>query len=540
MSLTSPTRPRPAFLLRALLTLAALLLPGALHADAQDLVAASRSVVRVALVATDGDSAYFVGHGSGVVVAPGKVLTNAHVVEVTRSEPNIIIGIIPPEGKKSYGGRVIAYSPGNDLALISFDPGANLPVATFFSGAPADSQQVTAIGYPGSVDRAQGMNLQDIIHPMSPIRTTGNISAGRQSKQFDTILHTAQLASGNSGGPLVDECGRVLGVNSFSAISDGNDDAGYYFAVSDREIAAFLRQANVQPLRSMEPCRSLAEIDAAQRAADAQAKALEAARASKEEIDAREKALAEREQAQQTVIARRENMMALAALLLAGAAVAGAATYLSAQRQGEKTRLLGAVSGGLLLLAILAFFLRPGFDSIDTTAEPDNAVEADNGAALNETAATANLVGDNVCRIDSQLSRVTVSDTADVPFHWDGEGCVNGQTQMVPDGAGWSRAVVPAAEASISLRRFDPATGTYRSDKYLVSTEVVEQARKIRASVKWAGCTADPQRLAELARLQGDIATLLPPQPNERLVYRCELGRTPTVPQGKGASLGEQ
>ncbi len=225
---------RAALRLFALLTI--LLMPMAVRADVQDLTAASRSVVRVALVATDGDSAYFVGHGSGVVVAPGRVLTNAHVVELTRSEPNIVIGIIPPEGKKSYGGRVVAFSPGNDLALIAYDPGANLAVATFFSGVPQDSQQVTAIGYPGSVDRAQGMNLQDIIHPMSPIRTTGNVSAGRQSKQFDTILHTALLASGNSGGPLVDECGRVLGVNSFSAISDGNDEAGYYFAVSDREI----------------------------------------------------------------------------------------------------------------------------------------------------------------------------------------------------------------------------------------------------------------------------------------------------------------
>jgi S1-C subfamily serine protease len=78
---------RPASLsnpLRLLLLLAALLLPGLASADTQDVTAASRSVVRVALVATDGESAYFVGHGSGVVVAPGKVLTNAHVVELTR------------------------------------------------------------------------------------------------------------------------------------------------------------------------------------------------------------------------------------------------------------------------------------------------------------------------------------------------------------------------------------------------------------------------------------------------------------------------
>src|SRR5512139_3719820 len=129
-SMTARMSPYRRVALRFLALLAVVAMPMMARADTQDITAASRSVVRVALVATDGDSAYFVGHGSGVVVAPGKVLTNAHVVEVTRTEPNIVIGIIPPEGKKSYGGRVIAYSPGNALALISYDQSANLPVAT--------------------------------------------------------------------------------------------------------------------------------------------------------------------------------------------------------------------------------------------------------------------------------------------------------------------------------------------------------------------------------------------------------------------------
>ncbi|MBO9574609.1 MAG: trypsin-like peptidase domain-containing protein [Sphingobium sp.] len=523
-------RLHPSRLLRPLLILLALLMPAALKADMQDLAAASRSVVRVALVATDGESAYFVGHGSGVVVAPGRVLTNAHVVEVTRSESNIVIGIIPAEGSKSFGGKVIAYSPGNDLALIAFDPAANLPVGTFYSGVPQDGQQVTAIGYPGSVDRAQGMNLQDIIHPMSPIRTTGTVSTGRTSKQFDTILHTAQLAAGNSGGPLVDECGRVLGVNSFGSVSDGND-AEYGFAVSDREIAAFLLKAGVKALRTAEPCKSLAEIDAAQKVADEEARAQAAARASQDELAAREHALSEREKAQQAVIARRENMMALAALLLVAGVAAGGAAFLSASKQGEKTKLFAGISAGLVLLAIIAFLLRPGFDSISGSAAPDNAANAAN-AAGNEAAATEGTpVGDNLCRIDTNLSRVTVSDTADVSFHWDGQGCINGQTQMVKEGASWTRIIVPASEAAISRRRFDPETGTYRSDKYLVANDVVEQARTLRGSIKWQGCTADPQRLAELARLQGDIAALLPTQPNERLVYHCGLGGSGAKPQ---------
>src|SRR3546814_16347143 len=81
------------------------------------------------------------------------MLTNAHVVELTREEKSIVIGVIPSEGTKSYGGKVIAYSPGNDLALIQLEEGS-IPTDTFYSGAVQAGQPVTAIGYPGTVDRA--------------------------------------------------------------------------------------------------------------------------------------------------------------------------------------------------------------------------------------------------------------------------------------------------------------------------------------------------------------------------------------------------
>lgn len=507
-------RPR---LIRLLLVLFALLAPIMARADTQDIAAASRSVVRVALVATDGDSAYFVGHGSGVMVAPGRVLTNAHVVELTRSEPNIVIGIIPAEGTKSYGGKVIAFSPGNDLALIAVEPN-NVPVATFYASTAQDGQQVTAIGYPGSVDRAQGMSLEDIIHPMAPVRTNGTVSTGRASKQFDTILHTAPLASGNSGGPLVDDCGRVLGLNSFGSISDGND-AEFGFAISDREIASFLRQAGVQVQRSIEQCRSLAEIDAAQKIADEQARAQAAAQAGEQALAAREKALAEREQSQQDVIARRENMMAIAAVLLAAAAVTGAIAALGVQKKPERVKMLWGATALLMVAAILTFLLRPGFDDDGQNAPPENAAQA------NVAEAALPGVGPNQCRLDPALSRVTVSDTEDVRFDWTAEGCINGQTQMVKNGEGWARTIVPTEEASISVRRFVPETGSYRSDKYLVDADTAEKARTLRDTVSWQGCTADPQRLAQLAQAQKEIAAILPPQPNERLSYRCETAK---------------
>ena len=166
-------------ILALFLLVTAALLTGPAQADPADISAASRSVVRVVLAAKDGNKVAFVGHGSGFVVAPDKILTNAHVVEIARQEPSVVIGIIPSQGGTSYGGRIIAYSPGNDLALIQVLDGGRLPPMTIFGGPVDDGADVVAIGYPGSVDRAQGLDLDDLINPMSPVKTTGTISGGR-------------------------------------------------------------------------------------------------------------------------------------------------------------------------------------------------------------------------------------------------------------------------------------------------------------------------------------------------------------------------
>jgi S1-C subfamily serine protease len=68
----------------------ATLLTGPAQADPTDISAASRSVVRVVLAAKDGNKVAFVGHGSGFVVAPDKIVTNAHVVEIARQESSLL------------------------------------------------------------------------------------------------------------------------------------------------------------------------------------------------------------------------------------------------------------------------------------------------------------------------------------------------------------------------------------------------------------------------------------------------------------------
>ncbi|MET0360264.1 MAG: hypothetical protein ABW048_00785, partial [Sphingobium sp.] len=137
---------------------------------------------------------------------------------------------------------------------------------------------------------------------------------------------------------------------------------------------------------------------------------------------------------------------------------------------------------------------------------------------------------DNLCRIDADRSRVTVSDTSDVQLGWTREGCINGKTQLVRNGETWGRVLVPADEPSASIRTVDPATGTYRSENYALDAATADAARKARTGVEFAGCTTEPAKLEALTRLEANIRALLPPEPNERLVYHCTPGRPPVAP----------
>lgn len=487
-------------------------------AEQQDLTATARGVVRVVIVATDGKSAYFVGHGSGFAVAPDKVLTNAHVVELLRTEKNLVVGVIPPEGQRSYGGKVIAWSPGNDLALIQLRD-ANLPVATFFAGAVTDGQHVTAIGYPAAVDRAQGLDLSEIVQPVSPVKTSGTVSTGRASHGFDTLLHTAPMAMGNSGGPLVDDCGRVLGVNSFGSEGESSTDAEFGFAVSNREVASFLRQAGVQFQRSGVPCRSIAELEAEEVRKQQEELARQQQREMAESA-ARDKALNDaRHRAEQEVYSARENVLAIAGVLLVlGALSLGGAMMFHVEGK-ERERLWAGIAGGVLLVgACVAFLLRPSFSSIDDRLEislpPANDSEA--------VTAAYDPVGDNLCRIDESRSRITVSPTTDVRLNWTADGCVNGSTQYARDTTGWSRILVPTDEAAVSINSFDPATGTYKVDRFLLDADTTDQIRRVRSGIRGTGCTGNSTALEQLQQAHSEIRAILPAQPNERLVYSCK------------------
>jgi hypothetical protein len=504
----------------AALALLVLSLPRAAGADPADIQAAARGVVRVVIIGTDGSQVYPVSHGTGFAVSPTRIVTNAHVVREAAMDDELRIGIVPSDGDDASYAKVLVLDPKRDLALLEITGKLRLPPLTLAGARERDGAEVISVGYPMNVDRAQGLEIGDIFRPQPTVNSTGFISGQRPSRQFDSILHTAPIARGNSGGPLLDQCGRVLGVNSFGAESDGTD-AEFYFAVSNRELLPFLRDNGVTAQVSTQPCHSLAELDAEEqarlRAEQEQAQAALSAR-SETEREQRNRAQMEAGMAVQT---ERENYMALAmVLLLVGAAAAYTLFQLRGQTEADKQRKIAGIIAAVALIAALAlWFTRPGLDEIDRRVA--DVMTADEGEAP-LTAATVAADARLTCTLVPERSRITGDPAETVELDWTAGGCVNGRTQYGFKSGEWSRVFVPNEEAAVSVARYDPETRTYRTDRYLLTASAMADARKARRAYSTPSCKTE-NAAAKLGDLQGAVTSVLPDQPNERLVYRCEV-----------------
>ena len=484
-------------------------------ARADDISAVSRSVVRVVTVAmVDGEVVGF-GHGSGIAISPTRIVTNAHVVESAARYPdNVALGVVPSEGQKSYAAKLIAIDTKRDLALLEITEG-RVPAAAIYSGPFESGADVVALGYPGNVDAATARGATDYITPRTPVRSEGNLSNTQGVDGVAMLVHTAQIARGNSGGPLVDQCGRIVGINNAMTRAD-DGDSPFSFAIANRELTRFLTDAS-QPFSSIgTPCLSLADADARDRAAlDADARAKAEANAAKDEAAALDRELRET-RANEEAQASRENRMAIAGILFViGALSAGAGLMFHGQKNLRNAKIAGGAGAALMLVAAILFVTRPSGHA-ELPAETKTGA---NDAALPPALATGNLL----CTIRPERSRITVSETPDVPVTIGKDGCINGRTQYAQGSDGrWQRILVPNEDATVTIASIDGAGTDYRVDRYLLDAETMAKAREVRAGVEVKGCTVSADQLASLETQQDAIRAVLPPTPNERLVYSCQ------------------
>jgi serine protease Do len=139
------------------------------------------------------------GVGSGVVVAPGRVLTSAH--NLRREEAHVVYA----DGRVA-AGRVAALDADLDLAVLEADTADVEPLAWADEGAPAVGAAVIALANPG------GRGLRATLGFVSSAPRAFRGPRGR--RVGGAIEHTAPLPRGSSGGPLLDAAGRLLGINA--------------------------------------------------------------------------------------------------------------------------------------------------------------------------------------------------------------------------------------------------------------------------------------------------------------------------------------
>ncbi len=167
------------------------------------------------------------GVGSGTIIDKEKpyILTNYHVIRNARTI------YVTTHSNNKYKGQLIGHDPENDLALLTIPTDEPLDF-DYIPVAPSDltlkvGQKVLAIGNPFGLERTL---------------TTGIISAlGRSVKNDNLVIRNmiqtdAAINPGNSGSPLLNDKGQLIGINT-SILSPSSGSVGLGFAVSHATIA---------------------------------------------------------------------------------------------------------------------------------------------------------------------------------------------------------------------------------------------------------------------------------------------------------------
>ncbi|SFR15788.1 Colicin V production protein [Lentzea waywayandensis] len=165
--------------------------------------------------------------GTGFVIAPERVMTNAHVVAGTNE-------VTVEVGRGQFDATVVSYDPRTDIAVLAV-PDLEATPLQFRSDEVQPGEDGIVLGYP-----------LDGPYKSSPARVRERIPLLRGPDIYDAQTVTrdvytvrAEVRSGNSGGPLVDPNGRVMGVVFGAAV----DDPETGFVLTAQQVQAMVQKA---------------------------------------------------------------------------------------------------------------------------------------------------------------------------------------------------------------------------------------------------------------------------------------------------------
>ena len=213
----------------------------------------------VLIVAPQSGSDGGVATGTGFFVAPDLIATNRHVIE--DADPGQLV-VTSRKLARMTRVQLVAQTENSeigspDIALLRVEPVPGIqPLAFSTTVAPLD--QVIAAGFPGllmqSDEAFARLRQGDASAVPEVILTDGRVNAIQSSAAGMKIMpHSAAVSGGNSGGPLVDACGRVVGINTFITANRQQVVHANYAQKADA-VVAFLRQHGANVADVVAPC----------------------------------------------------------------------------------------------------------------------------------------------------------------------------------------------------------------------------------------------------------------------------------------------
>jgi S1-C subfamily serine protease len=163
--------------------------------------------------------AYQDGHAAGtgmVLTSSGEVLTNNHVIRGATA-----IRVVVPRTGRSYAASVVGYDVADDVAVLKLSHASNLRTVELGSSAVRIGQTVKAVGNAGGTGSL--VSASGVVTGVGRSITVSD-EQGSKSRLTGLIETNAALRPGDSGGPLFDAAGKVVGMDTAASTRSGYQD----------------------------------------------------------------------------------------------------------------------------------------------------------------------------------------------------------------------------------------------------------------------------------------------------------------------------
>ncbi len=360
----------------------------------------------------------------------------------------------------------------------------------------------------------------ELVRPTAPSRSSGQIASLRDraptGDPIPTINHEAAISSGSSGGPLIDECGRIIGVNTWHARGqDTLESRGV--ATRSSQLIDFLEEAGVTPTLSDQRCLSFAERVEAERVAT-----VDALQAQNTELAAKLETADRLTRIAVVILLSGTLALFVAVGVLGGLLLSRRdrrhptphhepAPHHEEPHPHHRRSALGiaAVVGGAAVAAVIVVaggvvFLR---ERANRPADP---------------AAVARFSGEMSCALDRDASE-GAERAEDTGFTVSGAMCVNGRTLYAPSAEGryYRRAILSGGDQSLDVLTIDPERSEFRRERYALTPEDFSAAAQAAGDAVSQGCADEGARDA-VSRRNDTLLNYAEGRPEQKLVWHCD------------------